>query len=54
MLRKYKKLNPKISYNNAYKIAYEEFNNYKKLRETGYSDTNAKRLCARIRYGIYL
>ena len=52
--KKVQKLNPKISYDDAYKIAHEEFNNYKKLRETGYSDTNAKRLCASIRYGIYL
>jgi fumarate hydratase class II len=53
-VKKVQKLNPKISYDTAYKIAHEEFTNYKKLREAGYSDTNAKRLSASIRYGIYL
>ena len=51
--KKVQKLNPNISYDNAYKIAYEEFNNYKKLREAGYSNTHAKILSASIRYGIY-
>jgi hypothetical protein len=48
------KLNPKISYCNAYKLAYEEFTNYKELRDQGYSDVHAKRLSASIRCGIYL
>lgn len=53
-VKEVQKLNPKISYDKAYKIAYEEFNNYKKLRESGYSDAHAKRLNASIRHGIYL
>lgn len=52
-VKEVQKLNPKISNDNAYKIASEEFNNYKKLIEAGYNSTHAKRLSASIRYGIY-
>ena len=53
-VEKVQKLNPKINYDDAYKLACEEFNNYKKLRESGYNDVQAKRLSASIRYGMYL
>ena len=48
------KLNPNMSKEDATKLANEDHDNYRMLRNQGYSDVHAKRLSASIRYGMYL
>ena len=47
-----RQLNPEMSEDDAWNIAYEDFNNYKELRRDGYNDTQALQLMGAMRLGI--